>query len=108
MPTYRTATGWMHLKLARSKKHPPPAPCAARIPAGPATVGSTMRCCAMSDILCDWKLADGGTCDAPLCYDHATEIGPDEHLCPAHAALRQREMDEQDTAAAPQRQGALF
>ncbi len=41
----------------------------------------------MSSILCDWELEDGRTCDAPLCPDHANEIGPDKHLCGLHLAL---------------------
>lgn len=27
-----------------------------------------------------------GTCDRHLCASCATEVGPDQHLCPAHAA----------------------
>lgn len=81
MPTYRTPTGWMHLKMAKGKA---PAPCAARIPNGSAIVGSTMRCCAISSFLCDHLGLDGKTCDAPLCEEHATQTGPDRHLCPLH------------------------
>lgn len=29
---------------------------------------------------------DVGTCDAPLCADHATEVGRDRHYCPRHLA----------------------
>jgi len=88
MPTYRVDGMFMHLKLGKSKR-PPPAPCAARIPNGSLVVGSTMRCCVISSYLCDWQLLDGGTCDAPLCVDHAQEVGPDRHLCPIHAAQRE-------------------
>lgn len=38
--------------------------------------------------LCDWPLEGGGTCDAPVCPDHATEVGPDRHLFPLHAPRR--------------------
>ncbi len=35
------------------------------------------------------KLCDApkgkGTCDAPMCDDHATPDGPDRDLCPTHA-----------------------
>ncbi len=39
--------------------------------------------------LCDWKLKGrkaGETCSAPICASHALEVGPEKHLCPAHAA----------------------
>lgn len=47
---------------------------------------ATMRCRGISLYLCDFALESGGTCDAPLCIDHAAEVGPDRHLCPVHAA----------------------
>lgn len=31
-----------------------------------------------------------GTCDAPICARHATEIGPDRHLCWKHAQMREQ------------------
>lgn len=43
-----------------------------------------------SRFLCDWKLGDGKTCDAPLCADSnigpgcANQVGRDKHLCPEH------------------------
>lgn len=85
MPTYRTPAGFVHIKMTNTKKHPAPAPCAARIPNGSRIVGSTMRCCAISSVLCDWPVADG-TCNAPLCAEHAHEVGPDRHYCPTHLA----------------------
>jgi hypothetical protein len=86
MPIYRTPQGFVHIKMTNTKKRPAPAPCIARIPNGSLVVGSTMRCCAISSLLCDWELADGKTCDAPLCTEHAHEIGHDRHLCPIHLA----------------------
>jgi hypothetical protein len=47
------------------------------------------RCCAISTFLCDYVLPGGKTCDAPLCRDHATYIGPDRHHCPRHASGRE-------------------
>jgi hypothetical protein len=44
--------------------------------------------------LCDYPLGGikkGKSCDAPICDQHAREIGPDRHLCPPH-----REMWERD------------
>lgn len=29
-----------------------------------------------------------GTCDAPLCEEHAHQVGPDRHYCRAHRALQ--------------------
>lgn len=70
----------MHLKMAKGKA---PAPCAARVQFGHGH--GTMRCCAISLFLCDHLRGDGQTCDAPLCEEHATEVGPDRHRCPEHA-----------------------
>lgn len=80
MPTYRTPTGWMHLKMAKGKA---PAPCAARVSLG--GTSTTFRCCAISSFLCDYVGFSGQTCDAPLCEQHAHQTGPDRHLCPEHA-----------------------
>lgn len=46
--------------------------------------------------LCDYPLRGakaGKTCDAPICDDCATSIGPDRDLCPAHAKLWKGEPD---------------
>jgi hypothetical protein len=92
MPFYRMNGLLVHLKLGGPKsKHPKP--CAALIP-DPRAEGRgpkpRVRCLAVSTFLCDWKLDDGSTCDAPLCPDHATEVRPNVHLCPIHLA-QQRE-----------------
>jgi hypothetical protein len=36
--------------------------------------------------LCDWKVAGkkSGTCDKPICAQHAKQVAPDKHLCPEH------------------------
>jgi hypothetical protein len=34
---------------------------------------------------CDWPVADGKTCDRPVCGDHADQFGPNQHWCPAHS-----------------------
>ena len=41
-----------------------------------------------------------GTCDKHLCAACATEVGPDQHLCPAHAHT--------DGATKPEVQGEMF
>lgn len=48
----------------------------------------------ISHFLCDWPMASGGTCDMPLCTEHAEQTGPDRHLCPKHAAQRLEEQPE--------------
>jgi hypothetical protein len=37
-------------------------------------------------LLCDWKVKGkrSGTCDAPICAQHALQVGPDKHLCREH------------------------
>jgi hypothetical protein len=42
-------------------------------------------CGAMAPLLCDYPVGKR-TCDAPLCESHATQVGPDRHYCPRHAA----------------------
>jgi len=47
-------------------------------------------CMCAATLLCDWKVgkkANGHakTCDQAMCSAHATEVGPDKHLCPRHA-----------------------
>jgi len=39
-----------------------------------------------ADLLCDWKLPAGGTCDAELCVLCSTKPAADKDLCPTHAA----------------------
>jgi hypothetical protein len=43
-------------------------------------------CGRVADLLCDWKVREkkSGTCDAPICPQHAKQVGPDKHLCPLH------------------------
>lgn len=38
------------------------------------------------EFLCDWKVPDKktGTCDRPMCGHHATQVGPEKHLCAQH------------------------
>jgi hypothetical protein len=86
MPWYRMHGALVHLHMGRAAAKKAPAPCCARIASN---VGGKpeVRCMAISSFLCDWKLEDGRTCDAPLCPDHAHEMGPDKHLCGMHFAL---------------------
>lgn len=44
--------------------------------------------------LCDFPLKGrkaGHTCDAKLCDEHATHMGPDKDYCPPHVALARKE-----------------
>lgn len=81
MPFYRIGNAMVHIKLGGKKKRPLAA-CVARIQ----IEKRECRCMAISTIQCDWENEDGHTCDAPLCADHAHEIGPDKHLCDMHYA----------------------
>lgn len=81
MPFYRFNGLTVHVKLSGKGSKRPPAPCCAKLSTGE-------RCCAISVLLCDWKLGDGSTCDAPLCDAHGVVIGPDKHLCPIHDRQR--------------------
>lgn len=80
MPYYRIAGTVVHLKLAGKAAKNPPAPCRAQIDLD----GRRVRCCGISVALCDFPMPSGGTCDMPLCVEHAHEAGPDRHLCPTH------------------------
>ncbi len=45
------------------------------------------------DLLCDWKLVGGGTCDAKICAACTTSPAPNKDLCPTHAAQWQARHD---------------
>lgn len=84
MPFYKVpGLGVVHVKLSGRQK--PPAPCIAGVGIG--TAGAERdRCGACSEYLCDWRCADGKTCDAPLCASHAHQVGKNRHYCPHHHA----------------------
>lgn len=42
-------------------------------------------CGDFAERLCDFKLPDGKTCDAPICKAHATRVGRNLDMCPQHA-----------------------
>lgn len=77
MPFYRFGKFSAHVRLSDRKRTPPP--CQA-----PHTWSGGSVCCAMSSRQCDAPVGDG-TCDMPLCEEHATRVGPDRDLCPKHA-----------------------
>lgn len=81
MPFFRINGMRVHIKLG-GKKSSRPKPCCAPVEVG----GQRIHCEAMSSILCDWPV-EGGTCDAPLCSDHATSVGLDLDYCPRHASM---------------------
>jgi hypothetical protein len=56
--------------------------------------------------LCDWKIAvrKSGTCDKPICADHAKCVAPGKHLCPEH----QRHYDSWKRRRGVPTQGNLF
>ncbi len=85
MPFFRMGNTMVHVKLSGKAKRMKP--CCARLENG-------HQCQAMSSLLCDWKLEGGGTCDAPLCEAHGTQVGEDLHLCPIHEKRRREDTPE--------------
>lgn len=56
------------------------------LPGDNAAVGQ--RCGRMAAHLCDAPTSVRGiTCDAPMCEQHRTNVGPDRDYCPLHANL---------------------
>ena len=51
------------------------------------TLGDPCVCGSISDILCDFPVAEGKTCDARLCNHCGQEVAPDIHYCPGHFAV---------------------
>jgi hypothetical protein len=41
-------------------------------------------CSAPSDVLCDYPVGDGKTCDRAMCREHAHHVGRDVDYCPDH------------------------
>jgi hypothetical protein len=77
MPFMRMADGTVvHLRMDKR----------ARAKLGPQCKG----CLCVADFLCDFAIADGTTCDAPVCRKHATEVGPNRHYCQWHAEGTER------------------
>lgn len=77
MPLYRLKNfpSPIHMKGAKL-----PAPCAAHI----LVDRKDEPCMVWSEFLCDGPAAGRrGTCDRPLCEAHATQVGPNSHLCPS-------------------------
>ena len=48
---------------------------------------SVPECGARATKLCDYPVSshESGTCDKPLCWRHAVNVGPDADYCPPHA-----------------------
>lgn len=43
-------------------------------------------CMAVGDLLCDYPVGNGKTCDRVMCSTHAREIAPEIHYCDGHYA----------------------
>jgi hypothetical protein len=43
---------------------------------------------------CDWKMADGKTCDRLICVGCTHAPAQDKDLCPEHAAIWKRRQEE--------------
>lgn len=44
------------------------------------------QCGTVSDVLCDFPVGDGKTCDRAICEECAHEVAPDVHYCYGHFA----------------------
>lgn len=53
---------------------------------GPRQRAKFCSCGREATLLCDWKVKGkrSGTCDQPVCSQHALQVGPDKHLCQQH------------------------
>jgi hypothetical protein len=69
------------------------------------------QCGKPAAFLCDWKMPTitisglslvSGTCDAPMCPEHALQVGPKKHLCSEHQAAWEIWKQKHN------RQGSLF
>ena len=63
-----------------------------------------MRCVAChlaGGLQCDWKVGPGKTCDAHICPEHATEVAPGKHVCPAHRPDWEMCLERQRAGVAP-------
>jgi hypothetical protein len=90
MPWYRIGGAMVHMNFGRAGNKKAAAPCCAPLELG----GKLVRCMVISTFLCDHDTGEGTTCDAPLCADHATEVGKDRHYCPRHLALHRERSPE--------------
>lgn len=57
-----------------------------------------VSCTLAGGFQCDWKVAPGKTCDAYICPDHAQEVAPGKHLCPAHQQAYKEWQARRETA----------
>lgn len=74
MPFYRHKDMVLHMKGRNLPK-----PCSEYV----LLDGKKAVCSAFSAFLCDGPGQGHRTCDRPLCEAHATQAGPNRHLCPA-------------------------
>ena len=53
---------------------------------GRQTRRSCRWCGTESNRMCDYPVPEkaSGTCDAPICWRCATQVGPDKDMCPGH------------------------
>lgn len=79
MPFYRSAAlGVIHMKGRGLPK-----PCGAAFGMQTSEGQPPQICGAFSHYLCDGPAAGRPTCDRSLCEAHATQTGPNKHLCPS-------------------------
>ncbi len=67
-------------------------------------------CGRVGKFLCDWKVPakQSGTCDRPICEDHAKEVAPGKHLCQECQKKYESWKARHPDAVPPATQGSLF
>jgi len=73
VPFYRMAGQIVHLNMGNRKA---PRPCGCEVELD----GKRQRCLGFPDAYCDWDTGPGETCSAPLCREHAHEVGPNDAI----------------------------
>ena len=85
----RLADGTTMIMCGRAHGRQRPRPCVECVSGALVDPTALVR---ISALLCDGPGRRGSTCDRPLCLQHATEVGPDRHLCPRCAAQQRLEV----------------
>jgi len=52
------------------------------------------ECNDVSEVLCDYPIGGGKTCDRSICHQHSNLVGEDMHYCKAHFGIYKKENPE--------------